>query len=179
MACSSIETVQPSVCRGECASRTSPPERSLSLQFGQTRTPCVSGGANTRAYRSVTNPPQLLHSGMAHPTEGHTGKCHLVVPVCGLYIRSELMFHASSNRGTAGQNRGSGSISADEAIVFFDVLADDLPASTHSTLARLSANRSKPRQIREIVLWKRVRDGRETERISPMSSPLLSIHTVG
>ena len=81
--------------------------------------------------------------------------------------------------GTAGQNRGSGSISADEAIVFFDVLADDLLASTHSILARLNANRSKPRQIRGIVLWKRVRDGRETERISPLFSPLLSTHTVG
>ena len=33
--------------------------------------------------------------------------------------------------------------------MFFAVLADELPASTHNVLARLGANRSKPRQTRK------------------------------
>ncbi len=47
------------VWRGECASRTSAPSRSLSSQLGQTRTFPIPSGANTRTYWSVTNPPQL------------------------------------------------------------------------------------------------------------------------
>jgi hypothetical protein len=49
-------------CLGDFAARTSLPARTMSGQFGQTRTVFMPLGANTRTYCSVTTAPQLSHS---------------------------------------------------------------------------------------------------------------------
>jgi hypothetical protein len=49
-------------CRGDFASRTSPPSRSISGHCGHTRTVSIPVGANTRTYCLLTNAPQFSHS---------------------------------------------------------------------------------------------------------------------
>lgn len=56
-------------CRGDFASRTSFPSRTMPGQFGQTRTDSIPVGANTRTYCSVTNSPQFRQSGIVESVD--------------------------------------------------------------------------------------------------------------
>jgi hypothetical protein len=53
--------------RGDLASRTSLPSRTMLGQPGQTRTVSIPVGANTRTYCSVTNSPQFRQSVIREP----------------------------------------------------------------------------------------------------------------